>query len=41
MPFWPVDDVRGGIALGEEKLSGVVLTGLRGDTFVWNIVKVK
>lgn len=38
-PFWPVEEVRGGMALGERRLSDTIVDGPgpRGDRLLWNM----
>lgn len=36
-PFWPVEDVRGGMALGERRFSDTILEGPRWERLLWNI----
>jgi hypothetical protein len=36
-PFWPVEDVRGGMALGERRFSDTILDGPRWERLLWNI----
>jgi len=38
-PFWPVEDVRGGMALGDRKFSDTIVEGPACETFRWNIRK--
>ena len=35
--FWPVDEVRGGMALGERRLSDTILDGPLWERLLWNI----